>query len=95
MCKSSAAAGEAKGDPAVEAYNAGATLIRLTCDYAFAQNQGRTQEGGLISCPRFMSEVTRASTEGLLVTAVIGAHRVFIKVESVADFRRDSRSRSM
>ena len=31
---------------------AGVTLIRLTCDYAFAQNQGRTQEGGLISCPR-------------------------------------------
>jgi beta-glucosidase len=44
---------------------AGVRLVRLTCDYAFAQHQGRTQEGGIISCPRFMSEVTRASTEGL------------------------------
>ena len=62
---------------AVDARNAGATLIRLTCDYAFAQNQGRTQEGGLISCPRFMSEVTRASTEGLAASgrvAVILKH---------------------
>jgi beta-glucosidase len=53
------------------------TLIRLTCDYAFAQNQGRTQEGGLISCPRFMSAVTRASTEGLTASgrvAVILKH---------------------
>ncbi|HET9069459.1 MAG TPA: glycoside hydrolase family 3 C-terminal domain-containing protein, partial [Amaricoccus sp.] len=44
---------------------AGVRLVRLTCDYAFAQHQGRTQEGGIISCPRFMSGVTRASTEGL------------------------------
>ena len=50
---------------AVDAQHAGVTLIRLTCDYAFAQNQGRTQEGGLISDPVFMSDVTRASTEGL------------------------------
>ena len=50
---------------AADAGVAGVTLIRITCDYAFAQNQGRTQEGGLISCPVFMSEVTRASTEGL------------------------------
>ena len=47
------------------------TLVRLTCDYAFAQNQGRTQEGGLISCPVFMSDVTRASTEGLVATGRI------------------------
>jgi beta-glucosidase len=53
---------EAAGD----AHLAGVTLIRLTCDYAFAQNQGRTQEGGLISCPVFMSDVTRASTEALV-----------------------------
>ena len=39
--------------------------------YAFAQNQGRTQEGGLVSCPRFMSEVTRASTEGLATSGRI------------------------
>ena len=51
--------------------HAGVTLIRLTCDYAFAQNQGRTQEGGLISCPRFMSDVTRASTEGLTASGRI------------------------
>ena len=51
---------------AADARLAGVTLLRLTCDYAFAQNQGRTQEGGLISCPRFMSDVTRASTEGLI-----------------------------
>ncbi|WP_181164506.1 glycoside hydrolase family 3 C-terminal domain-containing protein [Amaricoccus solimangrovi] len=51
---------------AIDANKAGARLIRLTCDYAFAQHQGRTQEGGVISCPRFMSEVTRASTEGLV-----------------------------
>jgi len=56
---------------AVDARTAGATLIRITCDYAFAQNQGRTQEGGLISCPRFMSEVTRASTEGLTASGRI------------------------
>ena len=30
---------------AVDAHLAGVTLIRITCDYAFAQNQGRTQEG--------------------------------------------------
>lgn len=62
---------------AADARNAGATLVRITCDYAFAQNQGRTQEGGLISCPRFMSEVTRASTEGLAASgrvAVILKH---------------------
>ncbi len=60
-----------------DAYGAGASLIRITCDYAFAQHQGRTQEGGLISCPRLMSEVTRASTEGLMAsgrTAVILKH---------------------
>ena len=56
---------------AADARLAGVTLIRLTCDYAFAQNQGRTQEGGLISDPRFMSEVTRASTEGLTATGRI------------------------
>ena len=56
---------------AVDARTAGATLIRITCDYAFAQNQGRTQEGGLISCPVFMSEVTRASTEGLTASGRI------------------------
>ena len=56
---------------AVDARIAGATLIRITCDYAFAQNQGRTQEGGLISCPVFMSEVTRASTEGLTASGRI------------------------
>ncbi len=50
---------------AIDAHQAGVALIRVTCDYAFAQNQGRTQEGGLISCPLFMSDVTRASTEGL------------------------------
>lgn len=52
-------------EAAADAHHAGVTLIRITCDYAFAQNQGRTQEGGLVSCPRLMSEVTRASTEGL------------------------------
>ena len=52
-------------EAAADAGVAGVTLIRITCDYAFAQNQGRTQEGGLISCPVFMSDVTRASTEGL------------------------------
>ena len=51
---------------AADANLAGVTLIRLTCDYAFAQNQGRTQEGGIVSCPRLMSDVTRASTEGLI-----------------------------
>lgn len=51
---------------AADARHAGVSLVRLTCDYAFAQNQGRTQEGGLISCPVFMSDVTRASTEGLM-----------------------------
>ena len=56
---------------AVDARHAGVTLIRLTCDYAFAQNQGRTQEGGLISDPRFMSDVTRASTEGLTASGRI------------------------
>ena len=56
---------------AVDARTAGVTLIRITCDYAFAQNQGRTQEGGLISCPVFMSEVTRASTEGLTASGRI------------------------
>jgi beta-glucosidase len=64
-------------EAATDAHRAGVTLVRLTCDYAFAQNQGRTQEGGLISCPRFMSEVTRASTEGLRVArrmAVILKH---------------------
>ncbi len=50
---------------------AGVSLIRLTCDYAYAQKQGRTQEGGVISCPRFMSEVTRASTEGLRATGKV------------------------
>jgi hypothetical protein len=56
---------------ALDATRAGVSLIRLTCDYAFAQNQGRTQEGGLISCPVFMSEVTRASTEGLAASGRI------------------------
>ncbi len=56
---------------AADAQIAGVSLIRLTCDYAFAQNQGRTQEGGLISCPVFMSEVTRASTEGLMASGRI------------------------
>ena len=56
---------------AIDAHHAGVTLIRITCDYAFAQNQGRTQEGGLISDPRFMSEVTRASTEGLTASGRI------------------------
>jgi beta-glucosidase len=56
---------------AADARLAGVTLIRLTCDYAFAQNQGRTQEGGLIACPRLMSEVTRASTEGLTASGTI------------------------
>jgi beta-glucosidase len=56
---------QAHEQAAMDARNAGVTLIRLTCDYAFSQNQGRTQEGGLISCPVFMSDVTRASTEGL------------------------------
>lgn len=50
---------------AADAGTAGVALVRLTCDYSFAQNQGRTQEGGLIACPRFMSAVTRASTAGL------------------------------
>lgn len=56
---------------AADAAIAGVTLIRLTCDYSFATNQGRTQEGGLISDPVFMSEVTRASTEGLLASGRI------------------------
>ena len=56
---------------AADARLAGVTLIRLTCDYAFAQNQGRTQEGGLISDPVFMSDVTRASTEGLAASGGI------------------------
>ncbi|HVH03559.1 MAG TPA: glycoside hydrolase family 3 C-terminal domain-containing protein [Amaricoccus sp.] len=56
---------------AVDARHAGVTLIRLTCDYAFAQHQGRTQEGGLISDPVFMSDVTRASTEGLTASGRI------------------------
>ena len=55
----------AHAQAAADANLAGVTLIRLTCDYAFAQNQGRTQEGGIVSCPLFMSDVTRASTEGL------------------------------
>ncbi len=54
-----------------DAQHVGVALVRVTCDYAFAQNQGRTQEGGLISCPRFMSEVTRASTEGLTASGRI------------------------
>ena len=58
---------EAAGD----AHLAGVTLIRLTCDYAFAQNQGRTQEGGIVSDPVFMSDVTRASTEGLTASGRI------------------------
>lgn len=58
---------EAAGDARL----AGVTLIRLTCDYAFAQNQGRTQEGGLISDPVFMSDVTRASTEAMVATGRI------------------------
>lgn len=64
-------------EAALDAHLAGVTLIRLTCDYAFAQNQGRTQEGGIVSCPVFMSDVTRASTEGLMKTgrvAVILKH---------------------
>ncbi len=61
----------AHAEAAADARLAGVTLIRLTCDYAFAQNQGRTQEGGLISCPVFMSEVTRASTEALVATGRI------------------------
>ncbi|PZQ45817.1 MAG: hypothetical protein DI556_21975 [Rhodovulum sulfidophilum] len=62
---------------AEDAELAGVALVRLTCDYAFAQNQGRGQEGGVISCPRLMSEVTRASTEGLAASgrvAVILKH---------------------
>lgn len=58
-------------EAATDASLAGVTLIRLTCDYAFAQNQGRSQEGGLISCPVFMSDVTRASTEGMLASGRI------------------------
>jgi beta-glucosidase len=54
-----------------DAQHVGVALVRVTCDYAFAQNQGRTQEGGLISCPRFMSDVTRASTEGLIASGRI------------------------
>ena len=42
----------AHAQAAIDARQAGVTLIRLTCDYAFAQNQGRTQEGGIVSCPR-------------------------------------------
>ncbi len=61
----------AHAQAAADAGLAGVTLIRLTCDYAFAQNQGRTQEGGIVSCPRFMSDVTRASTEGLLASGRI------------------------
>ena len=61
----------AHAEAAGDAHLAGVTLIRLTCDYAFAQNQGRTQEGGLISCPVFMSDVTRASTEGLVASGRI------------------------
>ena len=67
----------AHSQAAEDAEAAGVSLIRLTCDYAFAQKQGRTQEGGVISCPRFMSAVTRASTEGLRATrkvAVILKH---------------------
>jgi beta-glucosidase len=56
---------------AADAHTAGVTLVRLTCDYAFSQNQGRTQEGGIVSCPRLMSEVTRASTEGLAASGRI------------------------
>lgn len=58
---------EAAGDARL----AGVTLIRLTCDYAFAQNQGRTQEGGLVSDPVFMSDVTRASTAAFVATGRI------------------------
>lgn len=61
----------AHAEAAGDARLAGVTLIRLTCDYAFAQNQGRTQEGGLISDPVFMSDVTRASTEGLVASGRI------------------------
>ena len=61
----------AHAEAAGDAHLAGVTLVRLTCDYAFAQNQGRTQEGGLISCPMFMSDVTRASTEGLVASGRI------------------------
>jgi len=61
----------AHAQAAEDAHVAGVTLIRLTCDYAFSQNQGRTQEGGIVSCPVFMSEVTRASTEGLLASGRI------------------------
>lgn len=57
---------------AIDANKAGVRLVRITCDYAFAQRQGRTQEGGIISCPRFMSEVTRASTEGLAAQDRVG-----------------------
>ncbi len=63
----------AHAQAAVDAGHAGVTLVRLTCDYAFAQNQGRTQEGGVISCPRFMSEVTRASTEGITGSGRVAA----------------------
>ena len=56
---------------AADAHRAGVTLIRLTCDYAFSQNQGRTQEGGIVSDPVFISDVTRASTEGLLASGRI------------------------
>ena len=62
---------QAHEQAAIDARNAGVTLVRLTCDYSFAQNQGRTQEGGLISCPHFMSDVTRASTEGLTASGRI------------------------
>lgn len=64
-------------EAAEDARLAGVTLIRVTCDYSFSQHQGRTQEGGIVSCPVFMSDVTRASTEGLVGTgrlAVILKH---------------------
>jgi beta-glucosidase len=67
----------AHGEAAEDARLAGVTLIRITCDYAFSQKQGRTQEGGIVSDPVFMSDVTRASTEGLSGTgrvAVILKH---------------------
>ncbi|MFT3973241.1 MAG: glycoside hydrolase family 3 C-terminal domain-containing protein [Amaricoccus sp.] len=69
---------EAAGDARL----AGVTLIRLTCDYAFAQNQGRTQEGGIVSDPVFMSDVTRASTEGLL-----GAGRLAVVLKHLGPYQ--------
>lgn len=61
----------AHAQAAADARIAGVSLIRLTCDYAFGANQGRSQEGGIIACPRLMSEITRASTEGLMAGGAV------------------------